>query len=149
MITYCTATSGDLPEVMALLDAAHLPQVGVEEHILNFMLALEGEKVVGCAGLEVHQGSGLLRSVAVAEEYRRMGIGAKLTEGMLDLARHKNLTSLSLLTETAADFFLRFGFAQIPRAELPGSLQASQELQGACPETAIAMTLSLTAPTEA
>lgn len=149
MITYCTATSGDLPEVMALLDAAHLPQVGVEEHILNFMLALEGEKVVGCAGLEVHQGSGLLRSVAVAEEYRRMGIGAKLTEGMLDLARHKNLTSLSLLTETAADFFLRFSFAQIPRAELPASLQASQELQGACPETAIAMTLSLTAPTEA
>ncbi|WP_337867389.1 arsenic resistance N-acetyltransferase ArsN2 [Meiothermus sp.] len=149
MITYCTATSGDLPEVMALLDAAHLPQVGVEEHILNFMLALDGEKVVGCAGLEVHQGSGLLRSVAVAEEYRRMGIGAKLTEGMLDLARHKNLTSLSLLTETAADFFLRFGFAQIPRAELPAALQASQELQGACPETAIAMTLSPTAPIEA
>lgn len=149
MITYCTATSSDLPEVRALLAAAGLPQAGLEDHILNFMLALEGDKVVGCAGLEAHQGSGLLRSVVVAEEYRGMGIGAKLTEGMLDLARYKNLSSLSLLTETAADFFSRFGFAVVPRAELPAALLASQELQGACPDTAIAMTLSLIPETEA
>lgn len=143
MITYCTATSSDLPEVRALLAAVGLPQAGLEEHILNFMLALEGEKVVGCAGLEVYQSSGLLRSVAVAEEYRSLGIGAKLTEGMIDLARSNNLSSLSLLTETAADFFSRFGFAVVARPELPAALQASQELQGACPDTAIAMTLSL------
>lgn len=144
MLTYCTATSGDLPEVMALLDAAHLPQVGVEEHILNFMLALDGDRVVGCAGLEVHQNSGLLRSVVVAPAYRSQGVGAKLTEGMMDLARQKNLTSLSLLTETAADFFLRFGFVEVKRTELPATLQSSEELQGACPQTAIAMTLPLT-----
>jgi amino-acid N-acetyltransferase len=149
MITYCTATSYDLPEIMALLNAAHLPQVGLEEHILNFMLALEGDKVVGCAGLEVHQNSGLLRSVVVAPAYRSQGVGAKLTQGMMDLARQKNLTSLSLLTETAADFFLRFGFVEVKRVELPAALQSSQELQGACPETAIAMTLLLQETPEA
>jgi len=149
MITYCTATSADLPEIMALLNAAHLPQVGVEEHILNFMLALEGDKVVGCAGLEVHQDSGLLRSLVVAQNYRTQGIGTRLTEGMMDLARYKNLTSLSLLTETAAEFFRRFGFAQVQRSELPAALQSSQELQGACPETAIAMTLLLQETPEA
>ncbi len=149
MITYCTATSSDLPEVQALLAAAGLPQAGLEEHILNFMLALEGEKVVGCAGLEVHQNSGLLRSVVVAPAYRSQGVGAKLTEGMVDLARQKNLTSLSLLTETAADFFLRFGFVEIPRAELPAALQSSEELRGACPESAVAMTLPLTQTLEA
>lgn len=149
MITYCTATSSDLPEVRALLAAAGLPQAGLEEHILNFMLALEGDKVVGCAGLEIYQNSALLRSVVVAEEYRSLGIGAKLTEGMIDLARYNNLSSLSLLTETAADFFGRFGFAVVPRAELPAALQASEELKGACPDTAIAMTLSLTPPSEA
>ncbi|MGK0619968.1 arsenic resistance N-acetyltransferase ArsN2 [Meiothermus cerbereus] len=149
MITYCTATSADLPEIMALLNAAHLPQVGVEEHILNFMLALEGDKVVGCAGLEVHQNSGLLRSVVVAQNYRSHGIGASLTKGVIDLARYKNLTSLSLLTETAAEFFRRFGFTQVQRSELPAALQSSQELQGACPETAIAMTLLLQETPEA
>lgn len=132
----------------ALLAAVGLPQAGLEEHILNFMLALEGEKVVGCAGLEIYQNSALLRSVVVAEEYRSLGIGAKLTEGMIDLARYNNLSSLSLLTETAADFFSRFGFAVVARTELPAALQASQELQGACPDTAIAMTLSLTPPSE-
>lgn len=136
MITYCTATSGDIPEVMALLDAARLPQVDLEEHILNFILALDGEKVVGCAGLEVHQDRGLLRSVVVEPNYRTQGIGSKLTEGMIELAQHKNLTSISLLTETASGFFLRFGFVQVQRSELPAA-----ELRGACPQTAIAMTL--------
>lgn len=143
MITYCTATSGDLPEVMALLDAAHLPQVGLEEHILNFMLALDGEKVVGCAGLEVHQDSGLLRSVAIEPNYRTQGIGARLTEGMIELAQHKNLTSLSLLTETAQDYFPRFGFTLVERADLPPSLQASAEFKVACRDSAVAMTLKL------
>lgn len=148
MITYCTATSSDLPEVRALLAAVGLPQAGLEEHILNFMLALEGDKVVGCAGLEIYQNSALLRSVVVAEEYRSLGIGAKLTEGMIDLARYNNLSSLSLLTEAAADFFGRFGFAVVARTELPAALQASPELQGTCPDTAIAMTLSLIPPSE-
>ena len=143
MITYCTATSGDLPEVMALLDAAHLPQAGLEEHILNFMLAFDGEKVIGCAGLEVHQDIGLLRSVAVEPNYRTQGIGAKLTEGIIELARHKNLTSISLLTETAQDYFHRFGFVQVQRSELPVALSDSEELRGTCPETAVAMTLHL------
>lgn len=149
MITYCTATSSDLPEVRALLAAAGLPQAGLEEHILNFMLALKGEKVVGCAGLEAHQGSGLLRSVVVAQAYRSQGIGARLTQGMIALARYKNLTLLALLTETAADFFRNLGFVEVQRAELPPALQHSQELQGACPETAIAMVLQLLEAPEA
>lgn len=143
MITYCTATTGDLPEIAALLKDAHLPTAGLEAHILNFVLALDGETVVGCAGLEVHQNSGLLRSVVVAPGYRAHGIGAKLTEGMIELAQQKNLTTLSLLTETAQDYFPRFGFVQVPRTELPAALSASAELQGACPDSATAMLLKL------
>ncbi|MCX7783743.1 MAG: arsenic resistance N-acetyltransferase ArsN2 [Meiothermus sp.] len=143
MITYCTATSGDLPDITALLEDVHLPKAGLKAHILNFMLALDGEKVVGCAGLEVHQDSGLLRSVVVAPGYRTHGIGAKLTEGIIELAQQKNLTSLSLLTETAQDYFLRFGFVQVQRSELPAALNASEELKGACPDTATAMMLKL------
>ncbi|WP_299427275.1 arsenic resistance N-acetyltransferase ArsN2 [uncultured Meiothermus sp.] len=143
MITYRTATSGDLPGVRALLDAAHLPVVGLEVHIQNFMLALDGEKVVGCAGLEVHQDRGLLRSVAVEQGYRNHGIGLRLTEGVIELAQNKNLTSLSLLTETAPDYFPRFGFVQVQRSELPAALNDSDEFKGACPDTATAMTLKL------
>ena len=56
--------------------------------------------------------------------------------------RHK-LTSVSLLTLTAADYFLPFGFKEVERARLPLSLTASEEFQGACPDTATAMTLCL------
>ncbi len=143
MITFCTPTTDDLLLVKALLDASHLPTSGLEEHILNFVLALDGQMVVGSAGLEVHQDSGLLRSVVVAPGYRAHGIGAKLTEGMIELAQQKNLTSLSLLTETAQDYFPRFGFVQVPRTELPAALSASEELLGACPDTATAMLLRL------
>ncbi|WP_027883377.1 arsenic resistance N-acetyltransferase ArsN2 [Meiothermus rufus] len=143
MIAFCTATSAELPQVRALLEAAHLPTQGLEAHILNFILALDSEQVVGCAGLEIHQDSGLLRSVVVAPGYQGHGIGTKLTQGILELAQHKKLTSLSLLTTTAQGFFTRFGFTPVERSELPQSLWASAELQGACPKTAVAMTLPL------
>lgn len=62
---------------------------------------------------------------------------------MIELAQNKNLTSLSLLTETAPDYFPRFGFVQVQRSELPAALNDSDEFKGACPDTATAMTLKL------
>lgn len=126
MISFCTATLHDLPEVLRLLEASGLPIAGVEGHIQEFILALEGERVVGCAGLEVHGVAGLLRSVVVDESYRSHGLGEKLTWGILGLAQHKNLTSLSLLTDTAQDYFPRFGFARVERAELPEVREATE-----------------------
>lgn len=143
MISFRTATSADSPGVLGLLRASHLPVLGVEEHVQNFILALGGEQIVGCAGLEIYRDAGLLRSVAVDEGYRSQGLGEKLTQGILELAQHKNLASVSLLTTTAQDYFPRFGFARVNRSELPQSLSASEELKGACPDTAIAMTLKL------
>ncbi|MDX2008374.1 MAG: arsenic resistance N-acetyltransferase ArsN2 [Meiothermus sp.] len=147
MITFCTATTADLPEVLDLLRRAKLPLAGVEEHLNNFVLAMEmseqGETLVGCAGLEIHGSAGLLRSVAVEAQYRSEGLGAKLTEGMLELAQHKDLSSVSLLTESAKDYFPRFGFVQVERSKLPESLQQSAELKGACPDSAVAMTLKI------
>lgn len=147
MITFCTATTADLPEVLDLLQRAKLPLAGVEEHLNNFVLAMEmseqGETLVGCAGLEIHGSAGLLRSLAVEAQYRSEGLGAKLTEGMLELAQHKDLSSVSLLTESAKDYFPRFGFVQVERSELPESLRQSAELKGACPDSAVAMTLKI------
>lgn len=147
MIAFCTATTPDLPDVLGLLQAAKLPTTGVEENLVNFVLAMEmgenGEMLVGCAGLEVYGSAGLLRSVAVDENYRSEGIGGKLTEGIIELAQHKDLTSLSLLTETAQNYFPKFGFEAVPRNELPQSLWQSVEFKGACPDSAVAMTLKL------
>jgi amino-acid N-acetyltransferase len=47
--------------------------------------------------------------------------------------------SSHLLTTTAERYFPRFGFEVIPRAEADPKLEASEELRGACPSTAVLM----------
>jgi amino-acid N-acetyltransferase len=141
MITYHPASKADLEQVLALLEASGLPTAGVPEHISSFILAKDEGKLAGCAGLEVHDKAGLLRSVAVEQNHRSMGIGLELTRAILELAKQKHLNSLSLLTETAQNYFPRFGFMPVHRSELPKSLWESQEFKGACPDTAVAMML--------
>jgi amino-acid N-acetyltransferase len=97
---------------------------------------------VGVVALERH-GEGtrvalLLRSAAVDPAWRGRGIGDQLVRAALQVA-DRTSAPVGLLTETALDYFLRFGFSRIPWAELPASLGGSSELQGACPTTATAM----------
>jgi amino-acid N-acetyltransferase len=137
------ATATDLPDVLELLEANELPTAGVEDHLEHFLLEFANEKLIGCAGLEIHGEAGLLRSVTIARSDRSKGLGSKLVQTILEHAREQKLSSLSLLTTTAQHYFPRFGFQITTRASLPESLNASAEFRGACPDSAIAMTLNL------
>jgi amino-acid N-acetyltransferase len=133
----------DLAAVSDLLAAANLPLAGVPESFGEFVVAESGGRRVGAAGLERHGEVGLLRSVVVDPAYRGTGLGASLIEQILSRARRENLKSVYLLTTTAAEFFPRFGFHRVERAALPAALNDSEELRGACPDTAIAMVREL------
>ncbi|MFI5210035.1 MAG: arsenic resistance N-acetyltransferase ArsN2 [Gemmatimonadales bacterium] len=122
-----------------LLAAAGLPLAGVRESFGDFVVADSGGRPVASAGLERHGEVGLLRSVVVDPAFRGAGLGALLTELVLARAREQRLKAVYLLTTTAAEFFARLGFRRIERVELPPSLSASEELRGACPDTAVAM----------
>jgi amino-acid N-acetyltransferase len=143
LLTMRPATSADLPVVLELLEIAKLPTAGVKDHFQNFMLAMENNTLLGCAGLEIHGQAGLLRSVAVNASHQSNGIGSSLVKSILEYARTRQLSSAFLLTETAQTYFPRFGFKRITRAEIPASLQASEELRGACPDSAVVMMLEL------
>src|SRR5262245_2388401 len=101
------ATPGDLMAVRALLRDAKLPADGVEDQFGEpFVVAVRREgRIVGAAGLEVHGTEGLLRSVIVAPPLRGLGLGEALTKDRLSRARALKLTSVWLLTTTAAGFF--------------------------------------------
>ena len=135
------ATANDLPAVLELLEANKLPTAGVRDHLERYWLEFANENLIGCAGLEVHGKDGLLRSVAVTEKHRSVGLGQKLIQAILEQAKANRLASISLLTETAQDYFPRFGFQISTRDALPESLSASAEFRGACPDSAMAMTL--------
>ena len=137
------ARKGDLPEVLALLGASKLPVVGIDQHVPSMIVARETTTIVGCAAVEVYGETGLLRSVAVAPQWRGTGLGQRLTRAALELARARSVRTVYLLTTTAEGFFPRFGFVPISRAELDPALQQSAELRGACPATAVAMRLDL------
>jgi amino-acid N-acetyltransferase len=135
------ATPEDLPAILELLESLKLPTAGVKDHFQNFVLEFENDRLLACAGLEIYSDAGLLRSVAVNLEKRSKGIGSKLVNALLENAKKHQLSSISLLTETAQDYFPRFGFKRVTRENLPKSLNASEELRGACPDTAVVMML--------
>jgi len=138
------ARDDDLPAVMALLRDSRLPEAGLHEHRGSIFVARAGERVVGCAALELYGEQALLRSVAVAEEWRGRGVGVRLTEAAIEGARGRDVRTLYLLTETATQFFPRFGFALVEREAISGDLTQSVEFTSACPSTAAAMKLDLT-----
>ncbi len=137
------ATPADLPDILALLKASALPVAGIEQHVETTLIARDHQKIVGCASVEVYDQAGLLRSVAVEAERRGEGLGERLTKAALELARKRGVRDIYLLTTTASDFFPRFGFTAIPRAELHPALEQSEELRGACPASALAMRAAL------
>jgi amino-acid N-acetyltransferase len=55
----------------------------------------------------------------------------------------QGIATIYLLTETAGNFFPRFGFRPISRSEVAPAVQASVEWTTACPVTAQAMVSEL------
>jgi N-acetylglutamate synthase-like GNAT family acetyltransferase len=133
------ARAADLSAVERLLEANHLPLDGVREAFPSFVVAESDDAVVGVAGLEVCGGDALLRSVAVADEWRSRGLGRALVARVISDAEARGLHALYLLPTTADRYFPSFGFHRIARDEVPAPILATKEFREACPESATVM----------
>ena len=109
----------------------------------QFLVAWEGNTLSGTVALELAGEFALLRSLAVAAEYRRQGIATKLVQQIETVARSQKIKALYLLTLTAADFFADRGFQQTDRAQAPAGLQETTEFKCICPASAVCMTKKL------
>lgn len=143
-----SATNNDIEDIHALLETNHLPVDGFYEHIGATLVARDRAtevtgKLLGNATLELYGQYALLRSVAVDERLRGRGLGQKLTQNALDMARQRGVDSVYLLTETAASFFPKFGFRPIGRDKVPAVVLQSVEFTTACPTSALVMQLDL------
>jgi len=131
--------------VLGLLRDAALPTVEVERWLPHFVVAERGGRAVGAAGLEVHGGDGILRSVVVAPEARGHGLGGRLTDAVIAAAREAGLHRLYLLTTTAEAYFPRRGFRPIDRGDVSADAMQSVEFREACPASAAVLVLDLEA----
>jgi amino-acid N-acetyltransferase len=137
------ATPNDLGAVKDLLTQSDLPLDGVSDSLGSFVVADRGGRIVGVAGLEQCGEYGLLRSAAVAPEWRGRGLGRTLVESVIANAESAGLRALYLLTTTAEKYFPAFGFRETTRDGVPQAVQATAEFTDACPASATVMKLAL------
>ena len=89
------------------------------EAVRDFYVVEEEGKLLGTTALHiVWEDLAEIRSVAVAEDAGRKGIGTQLIEASLAEARELGLKRVFCLTYKP-DFFARFGFRIVDKAELP------------------------------
>lgn len=141
------AIAADLPAIERLLIDSGLPTDGVAAAIGGFIVAErqdDARGIVGVIGLEACGDQyALLRSTAVAPEWRGTGLGRELVERAIERAQSAGLDALYLLTTTAERYFPAFGFEKTTRDAVPAVVQASGEFRGMCPASATVMSRAL------
>lgn len=117
---------------------------GVAESLHDFLVAEQDGDLVGVVGLEVCCAEhALLRSTAVAPEWRGRGLGRLLVDRAIAESESRGFHALWLLTTTAERYFPSFGFVATTREQVPAEVRRSVEFASACPASAAVMTLAL------
>ena len=114
------ARTADVRDIRGMVDA-YAPNgrllskatVTLYEDVQEFLVAVDGEQVIGCGALHVMwEDLAEVRTLAVRPEHRRGGIGSLLLEAQLERARSLGIKRVFCLTfET--EFFARHGFEEI------------------------------------
>ncbi len=137
------ASAQDLIAISALLERSGLPTDDLESARPEFAVIHQDGEVVAAGALQRFGTSALLRSLVVAPDRRRSGLGRTVVCELERLARAAGVSRLVLLTQTAADFFARRGFCTIERNSAPQDVQESEEFRSLCPSSAICMAKDL------
>jgi amino-acid N-acetyltransferase len=133
-----------MPSVLALLRGAGLPTADLEGPLnLQVWVIKSKDSLQGVIALERFGSEGLLRSLAVAPEYRNRGLGRELVARLEHDARIDGLERLVLLTETAEPFFRSIGYQITDRDGVSEHVRQSGEFRSLCPTSAICMSKKL------
>jgi amino-acid N-acetyltransferase len=109
------------------------------QHLHHFFGCGSGLELEGLVGLELYGDVALLRSLAVASSKRGTGVGSGLVAHAERHARDQGVQSLYLLTTTAEAFFMRRGYARVPREDAPAAIKTTSEFSGICPTSSAFM----------
>jgi amino-acid N-acetyltransferase len=105
-----TGRPDEIEQISKLITSENMPAIEVDRWLDSFFVLDDGEKLVGCAGVEVYGEDALLRSVMTAPELRGTGEGVRMINAALDYMRDRGVKRCFLFTMTAERWFPRFGF---------------------------------------
>jgi amino-acid N-acetyltransferase len=95
------------------------PLSEIYENIRDYFVVRQGQQVIACAALHVSWSDlAEIKSVAVAEDSQRQGIGNQLIDACLREAKELGLPTIFCLTYKPT-FFERHGFSEVDKMELP------------------------------
>lgn len=91
----------------------------IYENIRDFWVCEIEGRIVGCAALHVvWEDLAEIKSLAVREEYRNMGLGTALVEACLREAEELGVKKVFVLTY-AQGFFSKLNFREVEKSKLP------------------------------
>jgi amino-acid N-acetyltransferase len=123
-----------LQAAVALLTAAGLPSSDLTEPLLeHFVFSGPRDAPTGLVGLELYDRVALLRSLAVAPDAQRSGLGSALLEHAEGYAYAHGVRALYLLTTTAERFFMGRGYRRTSRESCPAPIRSTSEFASLCP----------------
>ena len=132
MVLITKAESIHLQDVEKLLLMVNLPIEGVKKSFSNFFIVQKQNMIIGCAGIEIYEEVGLLRSIAIDESSQKQGIGQMMVNKIEEFAIKEGVKNLYLLTDTAEQFFLRLNYQKIPRNRTDSRIKQTIEFTTIC-----------------
>jgi amino-acid N-acetyltransferase len=133
-----------MPAVLALLQAARLPTADLTSvQDLKIWVLDASDSLQGVIALERFGTDALLRSLAIASEFRKRGFGRELVAQLEQDAYTDGVEQLVLLTETAEPFFRSLGYEVIDRRYVSEALKQSAEFRSLCPASAVCMSKAI------
>ena len=127
MIELVKAKLSDIPQMQALVlkevkegTILYRSEDEVATNIRSYVLAKEGEKVVGYTALHIHSKRlAEIRSLIVDEAYRGKHIGQRMVEFTLDEAKMLEVEEDVLVLTYLPGFFQKLGFKEISKEVIP------------------------------
>ncbi len=127
-LTVRSADAADVKAIAGLLAYYAARQIvlprdeaDIRHYLGNFLVALIGDKVVGCVAVRDFGASLFeVRSLAVDSEYQDRRVGRSLVERAMENLRRKHPEGFRLFTLTyVPGFFEKLGFAKVGRELFP------------------------------
>lgn len=134
MFVIRTASSGDVPAILRLLQEAGLRGEGVDKHPDSFWVLEEignPPRIAGTLGMEVYGRTGLLRSFVVERERWNPQVGVRFFLLALSAARERGIDELYLAAPGFLPFFEEIGFTEVEEGQLPEPIRESSHLRRA------------------
>ena len=140
-----------------VFDLSHEEQEALQEMLKSEKLCYndisdDGVKLYGISIKHVHVGyfgfeqfgeNALFRSMLVQPDARKRGYGTLIWNEAKKTLKEQGVSNVYLLTNTAADFFEKLGFAIIERNSVPESIANTTEFRDFCPDSSTCMKINI------